>query len=196
MSLTAPPRRLQANPKKQRLANCQPQGWTAFETTLGWMGIVYDEGKLQWVEFGHASFEHLVRGLEARGLDLAAAEDTPAGWAQQCVKGLKQVAAGEPHSFDAIPLSLVHLTPFGERVLNACRQIEWGHVLTYRELAAKAGSPNAARAIGNVMSNNRFPLVVPCHRVVGSGGGLGGYSAPGGVATKLQLLEREGYRPR
>lgn len=195
MPVTAPLRRRQSSSNRQRTTSSQPFGWTAFETDLGWMGMVYDQSELQEVEFGHPNFDNLVRRLKSRGIDLADAQQTPTGWAQRCARGLKQLAAGKTYSFDTIPLSLGHLTPFGKRVLTACRDIPWGQVLTYGELAAKAGSPNAARAIGNVMANNRFPLVVPCHRVVGSGGSLGGYSAPGGVATKRQLLLREGYQP-
>ena len=91
-------------------------------------------------------------------------------------------------------VELDHLAPFARRVVELCRRIPYGQTLTYGELAAQAGSPRAARAVGNVMRTNRCPLVVPCHRVVPSGSGLGGYSAPGGVRAKLRLLELEGNR--
>lgn len=167
--------------------------WSAFETELGWMGIVFDEVQLHRVDFGHESFDRLIRSFEARDVNLSHSVDRPTGWARDCVSRLEQFATGKSQSFSSVPLAVDHLTPFGLKVLNACRKIEWGQLLTYRELATSAGSPNAARAIGNVMASNRFPLVVPCHRVVGSGGGLGGYSAPGGLKTKLHLLKREGY---
>ena len=63
--------------------------------------------------------------------------------------------------------------------------------MTYRELATQAGRPRAARAVGNVMRRNPWPLVVPCHRVIGSSGQLTGYSAPDGIARKARLLELE-----
>jgi methylated-DNA-[protein]-cysteine S-methyltransferase len=83
------------------------------------------------------------------------------------------------------------VTDFQRKVLDACRAIPPGETLSYAELAVIAGAPGAARAVGNVMRTNRIPLVIPCHRVVGSGGSLGGYSAPDGLAMKRKLLERE-----
>ena len=72
-----------------------------------------------------------------------------------------------------------------------CRKIPYGKTLSYGQLAAKAGRPGAARAVGNHMAGNRTPIIVPCHRVLPSGGGLGGFSAAGGVALKRRLLEME-----
>jgi methylated-DNA-[protein]-cysteine S-methyltransferase len=89
------------------------------------------------------------------------------------------------------PLSLAHLTPFARKVLHACRRIPPGRTATYSDLARRTGHPNAARADGGVMAANPVPLIVPCHRVLRTDGGLGGFSAPGGVATKRRLLNHE-----
>ena len=78
---------------------------------------------------------------------------------------------------------------FNESVLEACREIPFGHTLTYGELAERAGSPGAARAVGTAMSQNPVPIVVPCHRVVASAG-LGGFT--GGLVHKRTLLAHEG----
>lgn len=161
----------------------------AFETTLGWMALRCNDYQLQHVDFGYASFEAIVRALDKAQLD--SAEDTPE-WLRRLGEQLAAFASGDPQQFADVPISTEHLTPFAERVVDECRKVPWGHVLTYADLAKKAGRPGAARAVGNVMASNRLPLVVPCHRVVGSGGGLGGYSAPGGVATKRRLLRAEG----
>ena len=75
--------------------------------------------------------------------------------------------------------------------MHQCRRIPYGRTMSYAELAAKAGSPNAARAVGNCMAGNRIPLIVPCHRVVCSDGRLGSYSAPGGTRMKRRLLDLE-----
>jgi methylated-DNA-[protein]-cysteine S-methyltransferase len=83
------------------------------------------------------------------------------------------------------------LTEFQQKVQKLCRQIPFGTTMTYGELAAKAGAPGAARAVGICMARNCFPLVVPCHRVVPAGGRLGNYSAPGGTETKQRLLDME-----
>ena len=94
--------------------------------------------------------------------------------------------------FSDVPLALDHLTPFGRRVVAACRRIPWGQTRSYGELAAECGSPGAARAVGSVMAKNRYPLIVPCHRVLAAGGELGGYSAPDGLKMKRRLLAMEG----
>ncbi len=80
---------------------------------------------------------------------------------------------------------------FSQRVLRTCYSIPAGCVMTYGELAAQVGSPRAARAVGGAMAANRWPLLIPCHRVVGSGGRLTGYSGRGGLQTKKQLIEME-----
>jgi methylated-DNA-[protein]-cysteine S-methyltransferase len=83
------------------------------------------------------------------------------------------------------------VSPFHQRVLRACSQIPTGSVLTYGKLAEEVGSPQAARAVGGAMAKNRWPLIIPCHRVVGACGRLTGYSGRGGVETKRQLLDWE-----
>jgi methylated-DNA-[protein]-cysteine S-methyltransferase len=78
-------------------------------------------------------------------------------------------------------------------VLRATARVPFGQVTTYREVAGAAGSPRAARAAGNALGSNPIPIVVPCHRVVHAGGGLGGYT--GGIERKEYLLRLEGARP-
>jgi methylated-DNA-[protein]-cysteine S-methyltransferase len=88
-----------------------------------------------------------------------------------------------------VPLDLAGLPPFHEKVLAAARRIPYGRTATYGELAARAGSPRAARAVGQAMARNPVPLIIPCHRVVASGGGLGGFG--GGLDLKRRLLDLE-----
>lgn len=90
----------------------------------------------------------------------------------------------------AVDLSMVR--PFERRVLEQLRRIPRGQVRTYRDIAREIGQPGATRAVGNACARNPVPLIIPCHRVVRSDGGLGGYSLPGGVAVKRKLLEQEG----
>ncbi len=87
-------------------------------------------------------------------------------------------------------------TAFQRAVIDHCRRIPRGEVLTYGQLAERAGYPRSARAVGNVMATNRVPLIVPCHRVVGAGGNLGGFSAPQGLQMKRRLLRLEGSLER
>jgi methylated-DNA-[protein]-cysteine S-methyltransferase len=97
--------------------------------------------------------------------------------------------SGDAVSFDDVPLDLAGATPFQERVAAALRAIPYGETVTYGELAALAGHPNAQRAAGTFCAHNRFPLFVPCHRVVAANG-LGSYGSLG-LEYKRRLLELE-----
>jgi methylated-DNA-[protein]-cysteine S-methyltransferase len=101
--------------------------------------------------------------------------------------------AGADHELDLTPDLDTVVSPFRRRVLETLRrEVPWGETVTYGELATMAGKPGAARAVGTAMARNPVPLVVPCHRVVASGGRIGGYGGGAhGVATKRALLERE-----
>lgn len=109
----------------------------------------------------------------------------------EIAKTLQQYAAGEPVDLAAIEVDLSGCTPFAARVYRECRKIRSGTTMSYGDLAAKAGSPNAARAVGTAMARNRISLLIPCHRVVASGGKIGGYSAPQGLKLKERLLKLE-----
>ncbi len=93
------------------------------------------------------------------------------------------------------PVDLQRLGPFEEEVLARLRRIPAGTVRTYQEVARAVGQPGAARAVGAACARNPLPLLIPCHRVVRTDGGLGGYSLRGGVALKRRLLEAEGALP-
>lgn len=97
---------------------------------------------------------------------------------------------GEPFAFGGVRVDLFSRTDFDCTVLRTLQKLR-APSLTYGELAAKAGSPAAARAVGRAMATNDLPLVIPCHRVIRADGGLGNYSAPGGVKLKARLLRFE-----
>lgn len=111
------------------------------------------------------------------------------------VHALQAHVAGKPQDFSGAPLDTRSSPPFLLRVWRAAQAIPPGHTLTYGELARLVGSPRAARAVGRAMATNPWPIIVPCHRVFGHCG-FGDYSAGSGLATKLRLLWREGYRGR
>jgi methylated-DNA-[protein]-cysteine S-methyltransferase len=102
---------------------------------------------------------------------------------------LEEYFAGQRRRFD-LKLDWSLITPFARRVLRKTAAIPYGASLSYAEVAAEAGSPRGARAAGNALGSNPIPIVIPCHRVVHSGGGLGGYG--GGLERKRFLLELEG----
>jgi O-6-methylguanine DNA methyltransferase len=97
--------------------------------------------------------------------------------------------AGSPVAYDDVPLDVPGLSPFQEALLDAARTIGWGEIVTYGDLAARAGRPRAARAAGTFCAQSRLSLVVPCHRVVASDGGLGGFGW--GLDRKRVLLDNE-----
>jgi methylated-DNA-[protein]-cysteine S-methyltransferase len=90
-----------------------------------------------------------------------------------------------------IPILLEGMSPFARSVLAVCRSVSYGRTISYGQLAAKAGCPKAARAIGGVMAKNPMPLIIPCHRVIRKDGKIGGFSTTGGISLKERLLEME-----
>jgi methylated-DNA-[protein]-cysteine S-methyltransferase len=118
---------------------------------------------------------------------------TPGGRAEgehPLVPRLQAYFAGERVSFADVPADLEWCTPFQRALAAALRRVPWGSVVTYGELAALAGRPGAARAAGSFCAQNRFGIVIPCHRVVGAGG-IGGYGSLG-LGYKRRLLALEG----
>ena len=91
-----------------------------------------------------------------------------------------------------VPLDLSAASPFHRKALQLIRSIPAGTVWTYKQVAEALGRPAASRAVGQAMARNPVPIIVPCHRVVGSGGSLTGYGGGGGIATKRRLLQMEG----
>lgn len=162
----------------------------AFSTELGWMAILGSAGKLQALTFGHPSEDAAIDALSGRCL----ASAKHCRWNEPLIRCLQAYAQGEKQTFEDIILDWRPYTAFQRAVMEACQQIPWGTVLSYGELARRAGHPGAARAVGQCMASNPVPLVVPCHRVLGANGRLCGYSAAGGLKTKKRLLELEGVR--
>ena len=105
---------------------------------------------------------------------------------------LKDYFKGRDTDFSKLKVDLSARTPFFRDICRAARLIPYGEIRTYGELAEMAGRKGAARAAGRVMATNSIPVIIPCHRVVSSDGSLTGYSASGGLDTKLRLLKMEG----
>ena len=167
-------------------------GTHVFPSDLGWMALAWNKDQLLRLTFGHPSATAALASLEADDIHLPAMTTAIPDRISSLVARLQSYAAGNDEKFDDIALDLSHLTAFQSRVVRACRRIGRGRVRTYGELAEAAGADGAARAVGNVMAHNRFPIIVPCHRVVGSAGSLGGFSARDGINLKRRMLEMEG----
>jgi methylated-DNA-[protein]-cysteine S-methyltransferase len=133
------------------------------------------------------TLSEIAREVSPRVLQWAPATD-------EVRRELDEYFAGARRSFDVpVDLALVH-GAFVKRVLEATARIPFGRVLTYRDVATQAGNALAVRAAGNALGSNPIPIVVPCHRVVRTGGGLGGYT--GGLDRKKTLLTIEGVLGR
>ncbi len=158
-----------------------------FSTDLGWMAMAGADEVLWRLVFGYPSEADAERALGPQWL----ARSRLAAWNGSLRRSLQDYASGLYVEFEDVPVELDSTTEFGRRVFAALRTVRYGQVTTYAALAAEAGSPKAARAVGNWMAANPVPLVVPCHRVVCSGEQMGNYSAPGGAAMKRHLLEME-----
>ncbi|MDX1963381.1 MAG: methylated-DNA--[protein]-cysteine S-methyltransferase [Pirellulales bacterium] len=182
----------------------RPLTGVAFPTDLGWMALQGTTRGLRRLRFGLRGMREarlelpnvvdpLIYTQTSECLDCRTAGELAArgDWWLGAVQLLIRYASGEPVPITRIPVDLVGMTPFMLAVIRACRDIPRGQVETYGDLARAVNHPGAARAVGTVMAKNQIPLVIPCHRVIGHKG-LQGYSAPGGLATKMRLLQLEG----
>lgn len=184
----------------------QPPGWgpgtglgswqTRFWTSLGPGTLVWGCRGLQavvlpgsgsWGAAGEAS----ARRAQDQRVASSTVEDQPA-WVQEVGEMVAATLDGGWPRVPAVPLDWSVVTPFVRRVLEEILQgLPPGSTWTYGELAARLGQPGGARAVGRALAANPWPVLVPCHRVVRTDGALGGYSGPGGLATKGRLLALE-----
>jgi methylated-DNA-[protein]-cysteine S-methyltransferase len=155
-----------------------------FECPVGWVALLASERGLVRLRVGSSRDGALDSALEG------------VSWAVQGTQSLDEIRRqvedyflGETEALEGIPLDPELAPPFYRRAWLACRRIPPGETRSYSWLATAAGNPHALRAAGQAMAKNPLALIVPCHRVVGSDGGLHGYA--GGLETKARLLEME-----
>jgi len=157
------------------------QGQVVFPTAIGACRMEWQDDKLTSLKL-----------LDGRALPGRPAQDSSAPrWVRQVQRRLTLHLEGTIQDLSTIPLDFAGIPPFHQEVYRVALAIPAGEPISYGQLAARAGSPQAARAVGQAMRRNPFPLIVPCHRVVAAGGGLGGFSSVGGVTTKRRLLSIE-----
>ncbi len=121
-----------------------------------------------------------------------AVEGTPPGAVAAVIGKIARLCAGEPQDFSDAPLDRTRIEPFAARVFTVLERTGFGETTTYGAIAATLGDKALSRAVGAALGANPFPIVIPCHRVLAAKGAMGGFSAPGGAATKRRLLEIEG----
>jgi methylated-DNA-[protein]-cysteine S-methyltransferase len=164
--------------------------YTVFETAIGWAGVAWGDAGLVACHLPEREAETARRGFVRRFPDAAEAEP-PAALAPT-IAGIQALMRGEKADLSGAPLDLSRTPEFNVRVYEVARSIPPGETLTYGEIAERLGDKLLARDVGAALGKNPWPIVVPCHRVTAAGGKPGGFSARGGVNTKLKLLAIEG----
>lgn len=163
--------------------------YTLFDTSLGRCGIAWNDAGVLGVQLPEARESATRERLLRRAPEAQPADPPP--HARQALEGIAALLAGRDGELDRVPLDMRLLPPFHRQVYETARRIAPGQTLSYGTLAARLGSPGAARAVGQALGRNPFPIIVPCHRVLAAGGKSGGFSAAGGVVTKMRLLSIE-----
>jgi len=161
-----------------------------FATPIGTCAIAWAEGGIVAVQLPGANQTSAMARLHRRFPDGAPAEPPP-----EITAVIDRIAAflgGAADGFADLPLDFEQVSTFEAAVYREARAIPAGATATYGAIAARLGDANQARAVGQALGRNPWPIVIPCHRVTGAEGRMGGFSAPGGRATKLRLLEIEG----
>jgi len=169
-----------------------PQAFALFDTAIGVCGVVWNEIGLTGTALPDRGAEALRDRLSRRWPQ--AVESQPWGAGAEAVTAIQALMADGRTDLTGLALDETGLTDFLKRVYAAARAVPPGQTRTYGQIAAAAGAPGEARAVGQAMGKNPWPIVVPCHRVMGADGKLTGFSAPGGVDTKLRLLSIEQAR--
>ncbi|MEI9940867.1 MAG: methylated-DNA--[protein]-cysteine S-methyltransferase [Pseudomonadota bacterium] len=164
-------------------------GFALFDTAIGRCGIAWGASGICGVHLPEASPGATRRRMTVRYPEVR--ESAPPPVVQRAVDRIVTLLRGEATDLEQIALDMALVPPFHRRVYEIARTIPAGATLSYGEVAARVGSPGAARAVGQALGKNPFAIVVPCHRVLAARGKPGGFSASGGTVTKLKMLRIE-----
>jgi methylated-DNA-[protein]-cysteine S-methyltransferase len=165
------------------------QYYCVFDTPIGACGIA-------WSEHGITRFRlpEATRAATERRMARGAQEAEPPPRIANVIAEVLRYCAGTKIDFTSVALDMPDVVAFHRQVYEAARAVGWGETASYGDLAREIGAPGEAREVGQALARNPIPLIVPCHRILTSDGKLGGFSAPGGTATKERLLALEGVR--
>ena len=167
-------------------------GFSLFDTQIGRCGIAWGERGVVGVQLPEAQEPKTRARVQARFP--GAREVAPPPDVECALAAITALLRGDASDLSAVRLDMAAVPPFHRRVYEAARAIPAGETASYGELAARLGARGSARAVGQALGKNPFAIVVPCHRVLAANGKLSGFSANGGVTTKLRLLAIEGER--
>jgi methylated-DNA-[protein]-cysteine S-methyltransferase len=168
-------------------------GFCIFDTAIGACGLAWSaDGKVAAAQLPESSEQGTRQRIRREYPQAIEAEPPPA--MGEVIRRVRDLLNGQPDALLDVPLAMSNVPEFNRRVYEVTRAIPPGRTLTYGEVAARIGEPGAARAVGQALGHNPFAPIVPCHRVLAAGQGGGGFSAEGGVATKLRMLQIERAR--
>jgi methylated-DNA-[protein]-cysteine S-methyltransferase len=168
-------------------------GFCLFDTAIGACALAWGpDAKVAGAQLPESS-EQGTRNRMRREYPQAVEGEPPAAM-QEVIRRVRGLLDGQVDPLLDVPLDMTGVPQFNQRVYEVARAIPPGRTLTYGEVAAKIGEPGAARAVGQALGHNPFAPIVPCHRVLAAGQAGGGFSAEGGVATKLRMLQIERAR--
>lgn len=185
------------------------RGYLLFDTVVGRCGLAWGESAITGVLLPEETVEATRRRMRQRhpqAVEASAGEtrqevarEAVPPFARTAVARIRALLEGEPDDLHDLPLDMAGLPAFHRRVYELVRGVGPGRTMTYGEVATRLGEPSAARAVGQALARNPFAPVVPCHRVLAAAGPSGGYrpggfSAGGGLTTKLRMLQIEGAR--
>jgi len=168
-------------------------GFALFETAIGCCGIVWSERGIVGVQLPEGS-ERATRSRVLRRFP-SACETAPPAHVQRTMEDIVALLGGERRELGHAALDSEAVPDFNRRVYDIARSIPAGSTWSYGEIAERLGDRSLARDVAQALGQNPFPIIVPCHRVMAAGGKTGGFSAPGGVRTKLRLLSIERAQP-
>jgi methylated-DNA-[protein]-cysteine S-methyltransferase len=168
-------------------------GYVLFDTAIGRCGIIWNERGIVGVQFPEGSEQATRKRLLRR--HPKACETIPPDGVRRTIEDIVALLRGERRNLSEAVLDFGAVPDFNRRVYDVARTIPPGDTLSYGEVAERVGDRNLARDVARALGQNPFPIIVPCHRVMAAGGKTGGFSAPGGVRTKLRLLSIERAQP-
>ena len=166
------------------------QHFTIFDTAIGPCGIVWGDRGITGVQLPMGSEEKTRNRIHQRNAGIP--EAPPPAEVQRAIERIVELLAGKPDDLTDVVLDLEGVPEFNRGVYDIARSIPPGQTLTYGDIAKRLGGVELSRDVGQALGRNPCPIVVPCHRVLAAGGKPGGFSANGGVVTKLKMLAIEG----
>jgi methylated-DNA-[protein]-cysteine S-methyltransferase len=166
------------------------QAFALFDSPIGTCGIAWNATGIAGFQLPSATAKATRSRIQQRWAE--AVESAPPPGVQRVIDRVLSLLNGEAIDLSDIPVDLADAPEFHRKVYEIARTIPPGRTMTYGEIAKRLGVPHESREVGQALGRNPIAIIVPCHRVLGADGKMGGFSASGGVATKRRILEIEG----